>query len=112
MMRSYSSAVRPCARARSSVTLGSAEVTPAPTLFSLDLALEEGTVLDKAAEERVEDLDSVRAAHGGLGRALRMRHHSQHRALFVDDAGDIVHGPVRIGLPRRRHVAAAIAEND
>src|SRR5262245_37062090 len=54
MTRSYSSGVRPCAAATSSVTLGSAAVTPSPRAHP-ELSLEEGAVLDQAGEERVED---------------------------------------------------------
>src|SRR6266571_9374974 len=84
MIRSYSSAVNPRPRARSSVTFGSAPVNPSPRL-----ALEEGAVLDEAAEERVEDQQSVGAAHRRLRGALRMWHESQHGPLLVDDARDV-----------------------
>src|SRR5215469_12345633 len=66
MIRSYSSPVRPEARARSSVTLGSAPVTPSPPHARAPLPLEERAVLDEAAEERVEDQKAVGAAYGVL----------------------------------------------
>jgi hypothetical protein len=44
-----------------------------------------------------EQAAAVGAAVGGLHRALRVRHHAEHVAGFVDDAGDVagraVHSP-------------------
>src|SRR5687768_8008531 len=101
MIRSYSSAVNPRPRARSRVTFGSAEVKPssqarlaaaaAPQL-ALPLPLDEGTVLDEAAEERVKDLQPVGAAHRRLGGPLGVRHHPEHGAVLVDDAGNVLGG--------------------
>src|SRR5580765_7604742 len=110
MTRSYSSGVRPWASARASVTLGCAEVTPGSPrhLYRLALTfrersparilsvLEEGAVLDQAAEERVEDERPVRAAQRGLRRPLRMRHQAEHGTPLVHDPGDVQHRPVRI----------------
>src|SRR5712692_9593642 len=102
-MRSYSSAVRPDSLARSSVTLGEAPVTRLP--------LEEAAVLDEAAEEALEQLEPVRAAHRRLGRALGMRHEAEHVALRTHDARDVLERAVRIRRPRDAPVGHCVAED-
>ena len=43
----------------------------------------------------LEQLHPIRRAQQRLARALRVRHHPEHVATFVDDARDVVHRPVR-----------------
>src|SRR5713226_3980965 len=102
-MRSYSSAVRPDSLARSSVTLGEAPVTRLP--------LEEAAVLDEAAEEALEQLEPVRAAHRRLGRALGMRHEAEHVTLQTHDARDVLERAVGIRRPRNAPVGLCVAED-
>src|SRR5687767_1726919 len=98
MMRSYSSAVRPSSRARSRVAFGSAPVTQLPRRAGYARsALEEGAVLDEAAEERVEQREPIRASHRRLRRTLGMRHEAEDVAVFAHDAGDVVDGAVGVG---------------
>src|SRR5687768_1415625 len=112
MMRSYSSAVRPWATASSRVTLGSPQVTPPPIHAAPGLPLEEGAVLDQAAEERLEDQQPVGSAQRALGGSLGMRHQPQDVALFVDDPGDVVQRPVGVRLAGDLAVLGAVPEDD
>src|SRR5512145_3411545 len=113
MMRSYSSAVRPWAWASSSVTLGSAAVTPPPPGCHVRaLPLEERAVFDEGAEDRMEDQGAVGAAHRGLGGPLGVRHQAQHRALLVDDAGDVVERAVGVGFLGHAPILRAVPEDD
>ena len=59
--------------------------------------------------EAGEQTAPVGAAHGGFDVVLGMRHHAEHIAALVEDAGDrigrTVDVPARINLALRRHVA-------
>ena len=61
------------------------------------LPLEEGAVLDQAAEEGLEDQQPVGAAHRRLGGPLRVRHQPEHRALSLTMPGDVVERAVGVG---------------
>src|SRR5580704_12625224 len=61
------------------------------------------------ANEPREETATVGTAHRGFDMVFRMRHHAEHVAALVDDAGDGVHGavvvPVRVDHAVRRGVA-------
>src|SRR6185503_18107579 len=77
----------------------------------LALPLQECAILDETAEERMEDLQSVGAAHGRLGRALGVRHEAEHGAFLVHDAGDVLHRAVGIRRPRDLAFGGRVAEH-
>src|SRR5499433_3095711 len=78
----------------------------------MPLPLEERAILAQAAEERVEDQQAVRATHGILAGALRMRHETEHGPFLVDDARDVVERAVGIGVLDHAAVLAGVAEHD
>src|SRR5450759_3260933 len=62
--------------------------------------------LHRTRGNRAEEFEPIGAAERGLGTALRMRHHAQHVAACVDDAGDVMSRPVWVGAVR--HAAARV----
>src|SRR6185503_13780678 len=100
MMRSYSSAVRPSSRARSTVAFGLATVNRLPWRAGCARSPpQEAAVLDQAVEERLEQREPVGAARRALGRPLGMGHEAEHVAVLADHARDVVERAVRIGGP-------------
>src|SRR5581483_8312448 len=113
MMRSYSSRVSPCATARSAVTFGADPTTSAAPAAARRSAAEDGSVLDQATQDGVEEQEPVgAAADAGLGRPLGMRHQADHGALLVADAGDVPEGAVGVGGRGDLAGLGAVPEDD
>src|SRR5690242_6899276 len=45
---------------------------------------------DDGVQDRLEDLEPLRAAHDVFARTLRVRHHPDHVAPFIADARDVL----------------------
>src|SRR5450759_5064910 len=93
--RWYSSGLRPCSATSSGVIFGELEITLGRPVQHLDQAREQPAPVGDA-ERRFHVI-------------LRVRHHAEHVAALVDDAGDGVDGavvvPVRIDHAIRRRIA-------
>src|SRR5271168_4062854 len=93
--RSYSSGVRPCSAISAGVTAGSLEITGKARFTCL-------SHMESAKSRRqLEVIHKPREQAAAVGSpdrrfdvVLRMRHHAEHVAALVDDAGDGVHGAV------------------
>ena len=111
-MRSYSSAVRPWLRARSSVTLGSAPVTPPPPRVTCRYRLRNEPSSTRLPRSEWKISRPSVPPTWLLGGALRVRHQPEHGAFLVDDARDVVQRPVGVGVLGDAPVLGAVAEDD
>src|SRR6266542_5846118 len=68
--------------------------------------------LPSRLDHRPEEKEAVGAAHLDLGAALGVGHHPEHVAALVDDAGDVVDGPVGVGGGNHEAALVGVAEDD
>src|SRR4029077_20541335 len=66
---------------------------------------------DRRPRHGAKYFGAVSGAEQRLTRAVGMRHHAQHVASFIADAGDIIEGAVSMRVRRDAPIGLGIAEN-